>query len=209
MVSHLIRCIAITYWIFKSLRQFWMLIWKKSRNLSHAPRIIKFSPRFLYFAFLNIYRWLNLANITLHGPDDGSVEPKCYSVNFSINLSFHLDYLVINFFYIITFNIYIYMEYENIIILSRIISTRMIFYIESLDLITFNIIILNRIMMVVQGGSETTWEPINHSRFIRQFRSDMITSIQRLERIKTKICKQKIYCLTKYIYIYIYMRVIR
>ena len=35
--------------------------------------------------------------ITLHGPDDGSVEPKRYSVDFSINLSFHLDYLVINF----------------------------------------------------------------------------------------------------------------
>ena len=54
----------------------------------------KFSPRFLYFAFLNIHRWLNIANITPHGPDDGSVEPKRYSVDFSINLSFHLDYLV-------------------------------------------------------------------------------------------------------------------
>ena len=52
---------------------------------------------FLYFAFLNIHRWLNIANIVPHGPDDGSVEPKRYSVDFSISLSFHLDYLVINF----------------------------------------------------------------------------------------------------------------
>ena len=49
-------------------------------------------------AFLNIHRWLNITNITPHGPDDGSVEPKRYSVDFLINLSFHLDYLVINFY---------------------------------------------------------------------------------------------------------------
>ena len=41
---------------------------------------------FLYFAPLNI-----------PGPDDGSVEPKRNNIDFSINLSFHLDYLVINF----------------------------------------------------------------------------------------------------------------
>ena len=46
---------------------------------------------------LNIHRWLNIANITPDGPDDGSVEPKHYSVDFSINLSVHVDYLVINF----------------------------------------------------------------------------------------------------------------
>ena len=40
---------------------------------------------------------LNFPNITPHGSDDGSVEPKRYSVDFSINISFHLDYLVINF----------------------------------------------------------------------------------------------------------------
>ena len=40
---------------------------------------------------LNIHRWLN---IIPDGPDDGSVEPKCYIVDFSINLSFHLDYLI-------------------------------------------------------------------------------------------------------------------
>ena len=59
--------------------------------------IYKLSLRFLYGAFLNIHRWLNIANITPHGPDYGSVEPKCYSVDFLKDLSFHLDYLVINF----------------------------------------------------------------------------------------------------------------
>ena len=43
----------------------------------------QFSPGFLYFAFLNIHRWLNIADITPHGPDDGSVEPKRYSVDFT------------------------------------------------------------------------------------------------------------------------------
>ena len=50
-----------------------------------------------------------------NGPDDGLVELKCYTVDFSINLSFPLDYLVINFFQhivglqtIIYFHIYIY-----------------------------------------------------------------------------------------------------
>ena len=60
--------------------------------------LYKFSPKFLYFAFLNIHRCLNIANITPHGPDDGSIEPKRYSVDSSINLSFPLDCLVINFF---------------------------------------------------------------------------------------------------------------
>ena len=51
----------------------------------------------MYSAYLNIHCWLNITNITAHSPDDGSVEPKRYRVNFSINLSFHLDCLVINF----------------------------------------------------------------------------------------------------------------
>ena len=51
----------------------------------------------MYFTFLNINRWLIIVNIPPHGPDDGSVEPKRYSIDFSINLSFHLDYFVINF----------------------------------------------------------------------------------------------------------------
>ena len=45
--------------------------------------------------------------ITPHGPDDGSVELKRYSVYFSINLSFHLDYLVINF----SQHIYVYKDH--------------------------------------------------------------------------------------------------
>ena len=55
-----------------------------------------------FLVFLNINRRHNIANITSHGPDDGSVEPKRYSVDFSINLSFHLNYLVINFLYILS-----------------------------------------------------------------------------------------------------------
>ena len=70
---------------------------KSTMMFKNAKYKYKLSPRFLYFAFLNIYRLLNIANIILHDPDDGSVEPKCYSVDFLINLSFHLDYLVINF----------------------------------------------------------------------------------------------------------------
>ena len=55
-----------------------------------------------------IFYWLNIANTTLHGSDDGSVEPKRYSVDFSISLSFHLDYLVINFSLHIS-NVYIFL----------------------------------------------------------------------------------------------------
>ena len=53
---------------------------------------------------LSIY---NIANITSHGPDDGSVELKRYSVDFLINISFHLDYLDINFSSYIYIYIYI------------------------------------------------------------------------------------------------------
>ena len=46
----------------------------------------------------NLYNKKKLAvNITPHIPDDGSVEPKRYCVDFLINLFFHLDYLVISF----------------------------------------------------------------------------------------------------------------
>ena len=38
---------------------------------------------FLYFAFLKIHRWFNIINIIPHGPDDGSVEPKRDSVDFT------------------------------------------------------------------------------------------------------------------------------
>ena len=54
----------------------------------------------------------NLNNITPHGPDDGSVEPKRYSVDFSINLSFRLDYPVINFsLHIVGLQSIIYFQY--------------------------------------------------------------------------------------------------
>ena len=49
--------------------------------MANFSLLYKFSPRFLYLAFLNIYHWLNIVNIIPH--DDGSVEPKCYSVDFT------------------------------------------------------------------------------------------------------------------------------
>ena len=61
------------------------------------PDILVF-PRFFY-NFLSIHRWFNIKNIIPPSPDDGSLELKRYSVNcFSINISFYLDYIVINFF---------------------------------------------------------------------------------------------------------------
>ena len=42
---------------------------------------IQIFPWFFYFAFLNIHRWFNITNIILHGPDDGSLELKYYSVD--------------------------------------------------------------------------------------------------------------------------------
>ena len=58
--------------------------------------------------------------------------------------------------------------------------------------------------MMVQDGSESTWEPINYRRFISQFQPDIITSIWQLERIKTKICVRfnQIYT---YVYMFTYM----
>ena len=38
---------------------------------------------YMYFALLNIHRWFNITNIIPRSPDDGSLEPKCYSVNFA------------------------------------------------------------------------------------------------------------------------------
>ena len=32
--------------------------------------------------FLNIHRWIDINDITPHSPDDGSLEPKHYSVDF-------------------------------------------------------------------------------------------------------------------------------
>ena len=57
--------------------------------------------------FLNIHRWFNITNITHPSPDDGSLKPKRYSVDFSINHSSSLDYLI-NFILSLSLYIYIY-----------------------------------------------------------------------------------------------------
>ena len=45
-----------------------------------------------------------------------------------------------------------------------------------------------------------TCEPIDHGRFINQFRIEIITLRWLLERINTKICRQKrLYCLIRYV----------
>ena len=38
---------------------------------------------FLYFTLWNIHRWFNITNIIPQSPDDGSFEPKRYSVDFA------------------------------------------------------------------------------------------------------------------------------
>ena len=46
-------------------------------------------------------------------------------------------------------------------------------------------------LMMTQNKAESTREPINHGRCMNQFWLHIITSIQQLERINTKICRQK------------------
>ena len=72
--------------------------------MAHFFLLYKYFPRFLYFAFLNIHRWLKIVNITPYGPDDGSVEPKRYNVDLSINLSFRLDRLYQFFYTLLDYN---------------------------------------------------------------------------------------------------------
>ena len=49
---------------------------------------------------------------------------------------------------------------------------------------------------MAQDQAESTREPTNYRRYINQFQSDIIKSIRQLERINTKICRQKcLYCL--------------
>ena len=67
-------------WVFKNAK-YKTLGENLNKKTANFFLLYKFSPRFLYFAFLNIHRWLKIANITPHGPDDGSVEPKPYSVD--------------------------------------------------------------------------------------------------------------------------------
>ena len=51
MVSHLIWCIAITYWIFKCLRQFYMPLQKKLLN---APREYIYMYIYIYIYIYHI-----------------------------------------------------------------------------------------------------------------------------------------------------------
>ena len=45
--------------------------------------LYKFSQGFYILVFLNIRRWFNITNIIPHNPDDSSLEPKRYSVDFA------------------------------------------------------------------------------------------------------------------------------
>ena len=45
--------------------------------------------------------------------------------------------------------------------------------------------------MIVQDWAESTTEIVNHGRFIKQFLSDIIKSIQQLERITKKYVDKK------------------
>ena len=45
--------------------------------------LYKFSLGFYISHFLHIHRWFNITNIIPHSPDDGSLEPKRYSVDFT------------------------------------------------------------------------------------------------------------------------------
>ena len=45
--------------------------------------LYKFSLGFYILHFLHIHHWFNITNIIPHSPDDGSLESKCYSVDFA------------------------------------------------------------------------------------------------------------------------------
>ena len=45
--------------------------------------VIQIFPKFMYFALLNIRRRFNIINIIPHCPDDGSLVPKRYNVDFA------------------------------------------------------------------------------------------------------------------------------
>ena len=71
------------------LIKMWQLT-KAHRVTRNQPKIhvicyitIQIFRRFLYFAFLNIHRWFNIIDIIPHCPDDGSLEPKRYNVDFA------------------------------------------------------------------------------------------------------------------------------
>ena len=46
--------------------------------------VIQIFPSFFYILhFLHIHPWFNITSIIPHSPDDSSLEPKRYSVNFA------------------------------------------------------------------------------------------------------------------------------
>ena len=59
-------------------------------------------------------------------------------------------------------------------------------------------------LMMAQDSPESFKEPINYERSISKFRSDILTSIRQIERIK-KMCRRKMSILFNQIYIYIYI----
>ena len=69
LVSHLIRCIAITYWIFKSLQQFWMPVQKKVWKLiegttfdpvwTHKAEVLNLVHLVCYLCSFQITLWSN------------------------------------------------------------------------------------------------------------------------------------------------------
>ena len=56
---------------------------------------------------------------------------------------------------------------------------------------------------MAQEKTESLWEPINYGKLI--IRPDIMTFIRRLERIKTKICRQKVSVLFNKLYIHIHV----
>ena len=52
--------------------------------------------------------------------------------------------------------------------------------------------------------SESIWEPVKYGKFISQFQLDILKSIQQFERIKIKICRQKMSIIFNQIYMSVY-----
>ena len=50
--------------------------------MANSFLIDRFSQGFGIFVFFDILRWFNFTNMSPHSPDDGSLEPKRYSVDF-------------------------------------------------------------------------------------------------------------------------------
>ena len=60
--------------------------------------------------------------------------------------------------------------------------------------------VLKCLYLLFKDRLKSTMDQINHGRFINQFPSDILRLILQLERMNTKICRQKcLYCLIKYV----------